>query len=626
MTEAKLGTALSQGGLRTMFALIAASVGLVAAAPATAEPEQHTALSLIGKPEYGADFKHFNWVNPNAPKGGRLRLFTQGSFDTLNTFSIQGDKAPGLTLIHDSLMSTSLDEHSTEYCLICEWVSYPADYSSVTFKLRKEARFSDGSPITAEDVIFSLTAIKAASPQYDAYYRNVVSAKETAPGEVTFTFDQKNNRELPQIVGQLSILSKAFWTGKTADGKQRNLAKSTLEIPVTSGAYKIASVDPGRRIVYARIKDYWAANLPVMRGLNNFDEVVYETYRDSTAGFEAFKADKVDIWVTSSAKRWASEFNFKAAKRGHIDRKVFPVSGVSGMQAFVFNMRRPQFQNRKVRAAFNYAFDFEWANKNLFYDQYKRLGSYFDNSELAASGLPKGRELALLEPLKDNVPAEVFTTPFKNPVNTAPGDVRQNLRKALQLLQEAGYRRKGRLMVDAKGQPLSVEFLLVSPLFERIVLPYINNLKRLGIDARARVVDTAQYQRRVTNFDFDIMVASFPQSMSPGNEQRSFWGTKAAGRPGSRNVIGIKNPAVDALIDKIIFAKDRADLVAAVRALDRVLLWNYYVVPQWHLPAQRIAWWDRFGMPKKMPRLSSAPVQVWWYDADKAAALDAKKK
>ncbi|MEM7774781.1 MAG: extracellular solute-binding protein [Pseudomonadota bacterium] len=594
--------------------------------PATANEVRRTALSLIGTPQYPDDFQHFDWVNPNAPKGGRLRRFALGSFDSVNPFSIQGAPASGLILTHDTLMATSLDEPSTEYCLVCEWVSYPDDFSSATFKIRDGAKFSDGSPITPADIIFSMKALRKANPGLGAYYKNITEVKETGPNLVTFSFDQKNNRELPQIIGQLYVLSKAYWEGKDADGKPRDLSKSTLNVPVSSGAYRIKDVEPGRSISYERVKDYWAADLPVKRGQNNFDLIVFEFFRDATAGFEAFKAHKIDLWVTSSAKRWATEFDFRAARDNNVLRNAFPVERVAAMQAFVFNLRRSKFADPRLRQAFNYAFDFEWANKNLFFDQYVRLKSFFDNSELASRGLPAGRELEILNSVKDKVPPEVFTAEYANPSFGSPTDLRQNLRKALQLLQQAGWKRDGRKLVNAQGQTLEVEFLLVSPTFERIVLPYINNLKRLGIDARARVVDSAQYQRRVTNFDFDIVVGSFPQSLSPGNEQRDFWGTAAADKSGSRNLIGIKNPAIDTIIDRVIFAKDRPDLIAATRALDRVLLWNHYVVPQWHLPAQRLAWWDRYGRPDRLPRLTAAPTQVWWHDAEKAAALDTRLK
>lgn len=610
------------------YAACVALTALLFATPQAAEAQsdqdapRYTALSLVGEPRYDGDFKHFGWVNPDAPKGGRMRRYAEGSFDSVNPFSIKGEVAAGVLLAHETLMSTSLDEPSTEYCLICEWVSYPNDYSSVTFKLREEARFSDGSPITPEDVIFSLEALKEANPQLDAYYKNVVEATQTGPHEVTFKFDQKNNRELPQILGQLNVLSKAYWTGTKAQGEVRSLATNTLEIPVSSGAYRISRVDPGRSITFERIKDWWAQDLPIVRGLYNFDEITFEYFRDSTAGFEAFKAGKIDLWVESSAKRWATEFDFSAVRSGKVKREVFEVERVAGMQAFAFNLRREQFQDPRVRRAFNYAFDFEWANENLFYGQYSRLDSFFDNSELAATALPEGRELEILQEVKDSVPPEVFTTPYFNPAGGSAGALRDNLRKALELLQEAGYKQQGRQLVDGAGNPLSVEFLLVSPLFERIVLPYIENLKRIGIDARARVVDSAQYQRRLSNFDFDIVVASFAQSISPGNEQRFFWGSEAAEREGSRNIIGIKDPAIDSLIDKVIFAKDRDELVAATRALDRVLLWNHFVVPQWHLTAERIAWWDKYDHPGTLPRLTSGPLQVWWYDEEKAQALN----
>ena len=561
------------------------------------------------------DFQHFDWVNPDAPKGGRLRQAAIGTFDSLNPFTVQGNAANGLSLLHDTLMATSQDEPSVEYCLICEWVSYPEDFSSATFKIRDGARFSDGSPITVEDIVFSLNALKKSHPHFGSYYKNVTKVEKTGDNEVTFRFDQKNNRELPQIIGQLYVLSKAYWSGKKADGSARDLGRSTMEIPVGSGGYTIGDINAGRSIVYKRNADYWAKDLPVMRGQFNFDEIAFEFFRDQTAAFEAFKAGKLDVWQVSSAKRWAAEFDFSAYKSGKVVREKFPVKRVSGMQAFVFNTRHDKFKDARVRQAFNHAFDFEWANQNLFYGQYNRLKSYFDNSELASRGLPEGRELEILNEVKGQVPPEVFTTPYSNPLNKSPTDFRGNLRKASQLLRAAGWKADGRVLKNAKGEKLQVEFLLVSPLFERIVLPYVRNLQRLGIEASVRVVDTSQYQQRTDTFDFDIIVDSFPQSFSPGNEQRDFWGTDAASRDGSRNTIGIRNPAIDALINKIIYAKDRADLIAATRALDRVLLWNHYVVPQWHLPFARVAWWNRLGKPDKLPALGPGIAQVWWSTA-----------
>ncbi|MEO0671931.1 MAG: extracellular solute-binding protein [Pseudomonadota bacterium] len=590
---------------------------------ALAETTKTHALSLIGKPAYGPDFKHFDWLNPDAPKGGRMRRWNLGAFDNLNGFSVQGNAAIGLGLLHDTIMETSLDEPGTEYCLICEWVSYPSDYSSVTYRLRPEAKFNDGSPITVDDVIFSLTALKEANPFYGAYYKNIVKAEETGDREVTFTFDKKNNRELPQITGQLPILSKAFWTAKDANGNERSLKRRSQEVPISSGPYKIKSFKFPDRISYERIKNHWAADLPVRRGMYNFDELTWLYYRDQTAAFEDFKKGDLGVWQASSAKQWAAEFNFPAIRDGKVKRKAFDVKRVAGMQGFAFNLRRKKFQDPRVRRAFNLAFDFEWSNRNLFFDQYTRLQSYFDNSELAATGLPEGRELEILNEVKDQVPPEVFTTPYKNPVNASPADFRNNLRQAAKLFREAGWTVKDRVLTNAAGEKLTVEILLISPTFKRVFLPYVRNLQRLGVQTKIRVVDTSQYQERTDTFDYDMIVSSFGQSFSPGNEQRDFWGSAAADRNGSRNAIGIKNPAIDKIIEKIIFASDRSELVAATRALDRVLLWNHYVVPNWHLPKVRLAWWDRFKQPDNLPALSPAPLQLWWQET--GAASEANK-
>ena len=587
----------------------------------TNAPTRHHALSLVGEPKMPPDFKNFDWANPDAPKAGELRQSVMGSFDSLNTFSIKGQAADGVGLIYDSLMSSSPDEPSTEYGLIAEWASYPDDYSSVTFGLRPEARWHDGKPITVDDVIFSLDALKAAHPQYAFYYKNVVKAEKTGDNEVTFRFDIKGNRELPQIVGQLTILPKHYWEATDAQGAKRDITKSSLEIPLGSGAYKIKSFDAGRKITYERVADYWAKDLPVQKGLWNFNEISYTYFRDMTPAFEAFKAGDVDVWNENSANRWATQYGFSAVKKGLVKKEQLKNGRVAGMQAFALNMRRPQFADPRVRQAFNLAFDFETLNKTLFYGQYIRTGSFFANSELAATGLPQGREMEILETLKDEVPPEVFTTEWKNPTAATGMDHRNNLRKAIKLLGEAGWTIKGGKLTNAKGQVLAAEFLLVQPDFERIVLPYIEDLKKIGVDARARIVDTSQYKRRLDSFDFDIIIASFGQSHSPGNEQRDFWGSDAAKRDGSRNVAGISNPAVDKLIDAIILAKDREDLVAATRALDRVLLWNHYVVPQWYYPYDRLASWQRFGRPEKLPSQQPGTVLTWWYDAEKAASV-----
>ncbi|HEY6669882.1 MAG TPA: extracellular solute-binding protein, partial [Methyloceanibacter sp.] len=576
----------------------------------------HHALSLIGEPQYPADFANFDYANPDAPKGGVVRMADIGSFDSLNPILYKGEAAGGLSLVFESLMADSLDEPSTSYGLIAEWASYPADYSSVTFHLRKEARWHDGTSITPEDVIFSLEANKAANPRMGLYYKNVSRAEATGDNEVTFYFDVKNNRELPMIMGQLTILPKHYWTGKDASGNARDPMKTTLEAPLGSGPYRIKQVSPGRSISYERVADYWGKDLPVNRGQWNYDEIRFDYYRDETVAFESFKAGNLDYWQESSAKNWATAYDFGAVRDGFIKRQEVAIKRTQPMQCFVLNLRRPQFQDRRMRQAFSLAFDFEWANKNLFYGQYARVGSYFQNGELAApQEMPQGRELEILNEVKDGVPPEVFTELHKNPVNNTPDDMRGNLRKAAELLREAGWEIRNGVLTNVKtGQQMKVEFLLVSQLFERIVQPYLRNLERLGIKGTIRMVDSAQYTRRLNRFDYDIVVSTFAQSDSPGNEQRDFWGSEAAGREGSMNLIGVKDPAIDKLIDHVIFAKDRAELVSATHALDRVLQWNEFVVPQWFSPNVRIAYWDRYGQPKVLPGLTPGFMQVWWFD------------
>ncbi|MET0156922.1 MAG: extracellular solute-binding protein [Methyloceanibacter sp.] len=606
------------------LALAILLAGLLSA-PAHAEdaPRHHHALSLIGEPRYPADFKHFDYVNPDAPKGGLVRLSDVGGFDSLNPVLYKGEPAAGLGFAFESLMADSLDEPSTSYGLIAEWASYPEDYSSVTFKLRDEARWHDGKKITPEDVIYSLEVNKAANPRMGLYYKNVSRAEATGENEVTFYFDVKNNRELPMIMGQLTILPKHYWTGKDASGNERDPMKTTLEPPLGSGPYRIKEVKPGRSISFERVADYWGKDLPVNAGQWNYDEIRFEYYRDETVAFESFKAGNLDYWQETSAKNWAIAYDFSAVKNGFVRRQAVPVERTQSMQCFVLNLRRAQFQDRRVRQAFSLAYDFEWANKNLFYDQYARVSSYFEGSELAApKALPEGRELEILNEVKDGVPPEVFTEIHQNPANDTPDAMRGNLRKAVMLLKEAGWEVKNGVLTNVKtGQPMTVEFLLVSPLFERIVQPYLRNLERLGIRGTIRLVDSAQYTRRLDGFDYDIVVGNFAQSESPGNEQRDFWGSDAADREGSTNLIGVKSPAIDTLIDRVIFAKDRAELIAATRALDRVLLWNEFVVPQWYSPTVRIAYWDRYGQPKVLPGLTPGFLQVWWFDQTLAARL-----
>jgi microcin C transport system substrate-binding protein len=613
---------IGAGTLVLVAILLAAPSPDAVFAQSSAAPRHH-ALSLVGPLKFGPDFKHFDWVNPDAPKGGTVRQWQEGSFDSLNQFSIQGDRVAGLGLIYDALMMDSPDEPSTEYGLIAEWVSFPADYSSVTFGLRPNARFHDGTPITPEDVVFSLEAQKKANPQIEHYYRNVVRGEKTGAHEVTFTFDVTGNRELPQIMGQLQILPKHFWQGKTSGGEPRDLTRSTLEIPLGSGSYRIKEVDRGRSITYERVADWWAKDLPVSKGQWNFDILKVEYFRERTAAFEAFKSGALDYWEEDSAKSWATEYDFPAVKRGQVKLERVPVSRVAPMQAFGFNLRRPQFKDVRVRRAFNLAFNFEAINEQLLYSEYTRTASYFDNSELKATGVPQGRDLELLKEVEKEVPPEVFTKEYRNSVGGPDPQHRRNLAEAAKLLRDAGWKLDGTLLRNAGGDTLKAEFLLGSPTIERHTLRYIDDLKKLGIDASVRTVDSAQYQRRRRSFDFDITTMSFAQSMSPGNEQRFFWGSAAADQEGSRNAIGIKNPAVDKLIDRIIFAKDRAELVAATHALDRVLLWNFYVVPLWYYPYERLAYWDKYRRPAKLPSDDPSFARVWWYDQAAADTLQA---
>lgn len=622
-----------RGGAKVLvigLAIMAALAGLPGAA--AQDGSWRHGLSLFGELKYAPGFAHFDYVNPQAPKGGTARFYSIGTFDSLNPFTFKGRTAGLLGQVYETLMTTSFDEPSSEYVLLADGVSYPMDYSSVTYRLNAKARWHDGAAVSVEDVIFSLQQLKKSHPFYSAYYKNVIKAEKTGEREVTFKFDQAGNRELPQITGQLPILPKHWWSAQGPDGTARNVGESTLEKPLGSGPYRVGDVKPGRSITIERVADYWGQDLPVNVGQNNFDKLRMEYFRDDTIALEAFKADQYDWRPETSAKNWATAYDtmhmrgFQAAKSGRVVLDKFHLENVETMQGFAFNIRREKFQDPRVRRAFNYAFDFEWANRTLFYGQYVRTNSYFANSDLAATGLPGAKELERLEPIKDQVPPEVFTHEYENPVSAKPQDQRANLRTANKLLRDAGWEIKGGALVNAKtGVPMEVEFLLVSPNFERIVLPYVQKLERLGVKASVRTVDASQYQNRLDRSDFDIVVASWRQSLSPGNEQRDFWGSEAAERAGSRNLVGIKNPAIDHLINKIIFAKDREALVAATRALDRVLLWNHYVVPQWHIPYERIARWDRFGKPKTLPAHSIGFPTIWWWDKAKAAEVTAKK-
>ena len=606
-------------------AVVAPAVGpLVLDSVARAnEGEWRHGLSLFGDLKYPPGFKRFDYVNPNAPKGGAARLGGLGTFDNFNLVvsGVKGNASAGLNELYDTLVVASLDEVSAEYGLLAEAVSHPADFSSVIYRLRPEAKWHDGKPVTPADVIFSLQAFQKNHPMLSAYYRHVTKAEQTGEREVTFTFDGPGNRELPQIVGQLTVLPKHWWEGTDASGKKRDVTATTLEPPLGCGAYRIKEFVAGRTVVLERVKDYWARDLNVNVGRDNFDEIRYEYFRDSTVALEAFKGDALDWRSENSAKNWATAYDFPAVKDKRVVLEEFPNRASGRMQGFVLNTRREKFSDPRVRLALNYAFDFEEMNKQLFFGQYQRINSYFEGTELASSGLPEGQELAILEAVRDKVPPELFTKPFKNPVGGSPENVRGNLREATRLLKEAGYEIRNQKLVNAKsGEQFTIEFLTSDPNSERFVLFYKPSLERLGITVSVRTVDEAQFTNRERNWDYDSITNVWGQSLSPGNEQRDYWSTASADRMGSRNYAGIKNPAIDALIERVIFAKDRAELIAATRALDRVLLWNHYVVPQFTYNKTRAARWDRFGRPEKLPEYGSAAFPtIWWWDAERAA-------
>jgi len=593
--------------------LISASP-LVGASPALAEEELH-GLSLFGSLAYDQGFERFDYVNPNAPKGGKLRYGQIGSFDSLNPFIVKGRAAAGVTFIYDTLLVGALDEAGSEYGLLAESVSHPDDYSSVTFTLRPTARWHDGERVTPEDVIWTFETLTANLPFYNAYYADVESVEKLSPLQVRFNFAISGNRELPLIVGQLPILPQHYWA-------DRDFSATTLEPPLGSGPYRISDVNAPRSVTYERVADYWGATLNVNIGTHNFDQIRFDYFGDNTIALEAFKGNQVDVRFENSSKDWATAYDFPAVEQGRVRLAEIRTLTPEPMQGFVMNLRRARFANAQVREALNLAFDFEWANKTLFYGQYVRTDSYFDNSELSSSGLPVGEELALLEPFRDQLPDTLFTQAYANPSTDGSGSNRANLRTATRLLTEAGWgvNGDGILVNNETGEAFKIEFLLVSPTFERVVQPYLQTLKKLGITGSIRIVDTSQYQNRLDNFDFDVVIGSFGQSLSPGNEQREFWGCAAADQKGGRNTIGICDPVIEGLIDAVIFAKDRDALVTATHALDRVLLWRHYIVPQWHIPYTRAALWNRIAYPEPTPGYGNGFPAIWWHTGDETNA------
>jgi microcin C transport system substrate-binding protein len=572
-------------------------------------------VTLADELRYPEGFEHLAYANPDAPKGGSIREYATGGFDSFNPFTLRGTPPREISLLFDTLMTTPEDDPMGQYGLIAEWVEYPVDYSSITYTLRRDARFHDGKPITADDVVFSFEALKERGSPIDRFiYKDVARVEKLGPHKVRSTFSgEPKTRELLQITGRLPVLSKAYWHDK--------IEAETLIPPLGSGPYRIVDFEPGHYVVYRRVDDYWGKDLPIRRGLNNFDYLRFEYFRDQGVALEAFKTGAYDFRIETESKTWQTGYAFSAVRSGAVVKEEVSTLEPMGMQGFAFNLRRPKFADRRVRQAIALAFDFEWANEHLFYGKYKRNDSFFANSELAATGKPSADELALLVPWREEVPLEVFGEAYKAPSTGGDGNskLRENLADAAKLLRAAGFViEKGRLVDPKTKRQFTVEFMLTASEFERVILPFLANLKRLGIGGRIRTVDASQYVERLRRFDFDVVVATFPQSLAPGQEQRNYWSSDRADMPGSSNIIGIKNPAVDALVEKIIAAPDRRSLIAATRALDRVLSWSFYVVPQWYLDKYWLAYWNRFGIPKTRPDYGIGRT-AWWRDTSKDA-------
>ena len=599
--------------------LFAAGLGLVPFAAGAQAPIRTHALSLLGEPGLPADFPHFPWVNPAAPKGGEVALTALGSYDSFNQFILRGTAAVGLANIYDSLLMESADEASTEYAHLASIVEIPGDRMGVSFELNEAARWHDGRAVSAEDVAWTFNTLRAQGrPFYRAYWGDVSEVLVEGPRRVTFRFRTSENRELALILGQMNVLPKHFWEG-------RDFARPMQDIPLGSGPYRIERFEAGRSVSYRRVADYWARDLNTRRGTQNFDVMRYEYFRDTTVAFEAFKAGQIDFRTENIARNWATGYDFPAIRRGLVKRDEIRHQLPTGMQAFVMNLRRPIFQDARVREALGLVFDYEWLNANIFNGAYARTASFFSNSELASSGLPTGRELAILESFRAQLPDAVFTAEHRLPVTDGSGNNRDGLRRALALMGQAGWTVRDRRLVNAQGQRMEFEILLNGASFERIALPYVQWLQRLGIEARVRTVDPAQYQVRTDAFDYDMTVDVMGQSLSPGNEQRDYFTCAKAQENGSQNIAGICHPVIDALVEQVIMAPDRAELIARTRALDRVLLHSSFVIPQWHNRAFWIAHWDRFGRPERNPKYALG-FESWWVDPTRDRALtDARR-
>ncbi len=576
-------------------------------------------ISIDGNLKYPAGFSHFDYADPDAVKGGHLTLHDLGGFDKMNPYTLKGRAPYGLeSLVFETLAVPSLDEPFAQYGLIARDIELAPDKLSVTFTLDPNARFSDNSPVTVEDVLYSLNILKSdqAHPFYQIYLRDIKNAEILDQQRIRFNF-VRQNRELHMIASQLPVLSKSFYGTNGFDAASGNGA---MAMPVGSGPYVIDSFKAGKSITYRRNPDYWAMNHPTRKGMFNYDRITVKYFKDQVVSVEAFKAGEFDFMAVNISKQWNRDLDGRPFNSGRLIKKMFPHKNNAGMQGFVLNTRKPLFSDRRVRRALGLALDFEWTNNTLFFGQYTRNNSFFSNSFLAATGLPDEAELALLEPYRDVLPHEVFTIPLTPPSTTPPSSLRANLRLAGKLLRESGWQVQNGKLRDQSGTPFTFEILLVSPSFERVMAPYVKNLKKLGIDARYRTIDTALYVDRIKNFDFDMVVNVFGQSQAPGNEQRDYWHSSSADRPGSRNLAGVRSPVVDKLVDAIVYAETREALTTACHALDRVLWYGYYVVPNWYLAAHRLAYSSRFRQPRTLP-LYYSPDQLlmtWWLLDDDA--------
>ena len=588
--------------------------------PATAQ-EATYGLSLFGDLKYGPDFAHFDYVEPNAPKGGTLHLATVGTFSTLNPFTLKGVSAAGAGFPFESLLEGAADEPDAAYGLIAAEVALAPDRRSVRFLLRPEARWHDSTPVTAADVAFSFEILTTeGAPSFATQLAGVDRVETSGDRNVTFHLVDPDNRKLPLIVGGMPIVSEAYFRG-------RSFGKTTLEPPLGSGPYRVGKVDAGRFIGFERIADYWGAALPVMTGRYNFDTIFIDYYRDRTVLVEALKAGEYDFHEEFTSKVWATQYDIPAVEEGWLIKDVLDDNTPSGVQAFFINTRLPKFQDRRVREALSYVFDFEWLNKNQFFGIYDRMASYFENSDLAARGLPSQAELAILEPHRGAVPEEVFTTEFVPPSTDGSGNNRRNLRSARALLKEAGWiTRDGALVNEATGEPMTIEFLYFEPTFERIYAVFARRLERLGVGVTLRLVDSVSYEERMKSHDFEITTLRFVFNLSPGAELNANFATATADQVGSSNAAGIKDPVVDALIAEVVGATDRATLVAAARALDRVLLWGHYMIPQWYKGAHHLVYWDKFGRPALKPRYARGVIDTWWVDREKDDDLRAYRE